>query len=104
MECATLCPVCGFELGFKAWDEELPSDEICECCGIQFGYTDHAAGDRNLRAQVHAEWREEWIRAGQPWRGVQSPPPGWNPQSQLEQLERCREPLEALGSEPKRKV
>jgi hypothetical protein len=41
-----LCPVCGFGLWFQPWRAESPADEMCPCCGIQFGYDDAAGGRR----------------------------------------------------------
>ena len=79
-----LCPVCGFELGFGAWDSESPSDEICPCCGIQFGYDDAAGGDAARRGEVYAKWRADWIAAGMPWIGRgRSAPTDWNPGVQI---------------------
>jgi hypothetical protein len=39
------CPVCGYDLGYPAWQGASASDEICPCCGIHYGYDDAAAGD-----------------------------------------------------------
>lgn len=79
-----LCPVCGYDLGFPPWRSESPSFEICPCCGIQFGYDDAAFGDPRKRQEIYAQWRNEWIAAGCPWRGQGIPaPPGWDPQKQL---------------------
>ena len=35
------CPACGFEgLDEEPWVGDSPSDDICPCCGMQFGYYD----------------------------------------------------------------
>jgi hypothetical protein len=84
-----LCYVCGFDLGFRPWDGPFPSDEICPCCGIQFGYHDAwaAASDEKGRTKIYAKWREDWIAAGMPWRGRGEPAPqGWNPSEQLKRV------------------
>ena len=47
-----LCPACGFNLGFRPWDGESPSDEICPCCHIQFGYHDAVWGDAQRRGEI----------------------------------------------------
>ena len=61
------CPVCGEKLGFKAWNDDNPSDELCPGCGIQFGYNDARP---DLRQLVYAAWRDEWIANGrQPFEG-----------------------------------
>lgn len=35
-----LCPACGFEQGEPPWQDGVGSQDICECCGLQFGYQD----------------------------------------------------------------
>jgi hypothetical protein len=81
------CPACGFVLPFEPWSGESPSDEICPCCGIQFGYDDAAGGDRQRRGELYQRWRKDWLAAGMPWRSIgQPPPPSWNPAEQLKRL------------------
>jgi hypothetical protein len=86
-----LCPVCGYP------DLEEPprslrtgggSYEICPSCGFQFGVTDDDLG------VTYAEWRSRWIVAEMPWRseGIEPPPLGWNPTSQLAAAQRLDEP------------
>ncbi|HEX7289043.1 MAG TPA: hypothetical protein VF532_22855 [Candidatus Angelobacter sp.] len=58
---SALCPVCGYDLGFKPWDGEIPSDEICPSCGIQFGYADVAGRNLTQRQAIYEEWRRRWI-------------------------------------------
>ena len=82
-----LCPVCGFDLGFRAWDCASPSDEICPCCGIQFGYTDASGGDAQRRKTIYLNWRAAWIAGGTVWDKRRSePPPGWDPIPQLKRV------------------
>ena len=83
---ANCCPVCGFGLGFRPWNEDSPSDEICPCCGIQFGYSDCAGGDINRRQQLYREWRERWIGQGMQWKSVGERPAGWNAVQQLQNI------------------
>ncbi len=71
----SLWPVCGFHLDFEPWRELSPADEICPCCGIQFGYDDGAEGKMDERLAVYAEWRRLWIEAGMPWRSKGRNPP-----------------------------
>jgi predicted amidophosphoribosyltransferase len=81
------CPVCGLDLGFPPWNGDSPSDEICPCCFIQFGYDDAVGEDAQCRAKVYANWRAEWIAAGMPWRGRGRPSPeDWDPSKQVEQV------------------
>lgn len=82
-----LCPVCGYDLDFQSWDGQSPSDEICPCCNIQFGYDDAAGGDTERRREIHAKWRADWIDAGMPWRGHgHAAPNGWDPRKQCERI------------------
>lgn len=48
-----LCLVCGYDLGFAPWVGVFPSDEICPCCGIQYGYDDAAGGNINERYLIY---------------------------------------------------
>ena len=83
---STLCPVCGFALGFPAWTSDGPAEEFCPSCGIQFGYHDvpEASGGTGSREERQRIWRLNWIGKGMKWssRGIQ-PPPGWDPRRQL---------------------
>ena len=85
---AELCLSCGYnvfkDLGVYPWDSDLPSDEICPCCGIQFGYQDMSRGKRD---EIYAEWRERWTKGGMVWdKGRSKPPKNWNPVEQLKGL------------------
>ena len=81
------CPACGFGLDFLPWDGNNPSDEICPCCNVQFGYDDADFASEAGRAARHVEWRDSWIAAGRPWRGVYPPPPQWDPNAQIQARE-----------------
>ncbi len=75
------CPACGFDGLFAPWDGPTPSDEICPCCGIQFGYDD---ADPRSRFDVHAAWRAKWLDAGARWwSSTRREPVGWKPETQL---------------------
>ena len=79
-----LCPVCGYNLGFRPWEDNSASDEICPCCYIQFGYDDGGVQDEGSRAQIYAEWRKRWIAEGMKWNSKgRKPLEGWNPVEQL---------------------
>jgi hypothetical protein len=83
----SVCPVCGYELDFEPWRGESPSDEICPCCFIQFGYDDSTSGNLSERVNIYLHWRNEWIKAGMPWRGRGiNPPENWNPEEQLQRV------------------
>ena len=73
------CPVCGFpELEEPAYKGKSGSFEFCQCCGFQFGKTDH---DEHIS---HEEWRAMWIKKGMKWfSSGYVPPENWNPRQQL---------------------
>ena len=80
-----VCPVCGYDgLDEPAFDERgVGSDDICPCCGFQFGLDDFPFEDRE---RLVAEWRERWVAGGCVWKyatGCRRPPEGWDPQAQL---------------------
>lgn len=79
------CPACGNELDFLPWDNGSPADEICSCCGIQFGYEDIYADTKDDFRKVYEEWRGQWLASGAKWFDSANPPPkGWNPKTQLQ--------------------
>jgi hypothetical protein len=86
-ELGTLCPVCGFDLGFSVYEKEERPDAICPSCGIHFGYDDMKA-----RKIQYLEWRRGWIDAHMRWGGfradgvVTTPPPEWDPVVQLKRV------------------
>ncbi len=85
------CPACAFDLDFLPWDGLFPSDEICPCCGIQFGYDDAAGGDLYKRRNIYESWKNRWIREGMQWKSIGIPPPiNWDPAKQLMSLEKKR--------------
>jgi hypothetical protein len=81
-----VCPVCNYDGLFeKPYNSEgYGSDEICPCCGYQFGYDDYPDPKTGQR-----EWRKKWIDEGYKWfsRG-RKPPEGWDAKKQLSCLNR----------------
>lgn len=85
----SLCPVCGYDLGFEPWRGDSASDEICPSCGIEFGYDDvfEACGIEGTREELQLRWREKWISGGMKWSISEiPPPPNWNPREQLKRI------------------
>ena len=62
------CPVCGYNLGFAAWDNDSASHEICPCCGIQYGYDDMGGGDLKKRHEIYENWKKKWIIFPKNWK------------------------------------
>lgn len=84
----SMCPVCGYNgLLSAAWDDDSPSDEICPCCGTQFGYDDFAT-TADARVARHRDLREEWVASGFPWFSTtRLRPHAWDPVEQLRTLD-----------------
>ena len=69
------CPGCGYD----RLEEPAQDHNICECCGVQFGYHDASVS--------LAELRERWIEKGMKWHSRRIPrPPGWDAREQLKGL------------------
>lgn len=53
------CRVCGLKYEEPPWgfDGKTPSFEICQCCGVEFGYEDATVVGVN-------RYRKKWISSG----------------------------------------
>ena len=53
------CLVCGFYQECLPWgkDGETPTFDICDCCGVQFGYED-------CNVFYVKKFRVEWVKKG----------------------------------------
>lgn len=75
------CRVCGYELDFFPWgeDNKIPSHEICDCCGTEFGYEDSTiVGIRKKR--------NEFISSGLNWFDKKYKPDNWSFDEQLKNI------------------
>ncbi|MEZ4959580.1 MAG: hypothetical protein R2830_07175 [Saprospiraceae bacterium] len=72
------CRVCGFYYSDPPWgmDNKTPSYEICDCCGVEFGYE-----DSTLNGIIR--YREKWIKEGAIWFNPDCKPADWNLDDQL---------------------
>lgn len=91
-EWATLCPVCGYDLGYRAWEtRSSPSGRRCPCCGVIFGLDDTSTPDNPswnqvLLVHLRAGWIRGWHMA---WMGNEDhprPPDSWDPLMQVLRL------------------
>jgi len=75
------CRVCGLDQGFKPWGEDgnLPTFDICDCCGVQFGYED-------CNVFYVKKFRDEWIKNGAKWFTPKDRPENWSLAEQLKQI------------------
>lgn len=69
---ALRCRVCGWLQPEAPWglDGKTPSFDICDCCGVEFGYED--CTDASVQ-----RFRESWLAAGAPWHDETKRPPCW---------------------------
>ncbi len=76
------CPVCGFDkLKELPYDQgNLPSYEICPCCGFEFGLD----GVNNQIA--FTDFRQRWIKNGANWFMPRLKPNNWDFKKQLNNL------------------
>ena len=68
-----ICPVCGYDHLFEPpYDPEwgYASDEICPCCGFQFGLDDYPDKEAAME-----KWRNDWFANGNPWFSKDRKPP-----------------------------
>lgn len=78
-----ICVVCNYQELYEAPydDRGVPSDEICPCCGFQYGFDDDCCCNNE---DSYRKWRDNWITNGFKWfsEGRKSPV-NWNPSAQL---------------------
>lgn len=72
------CRVCGLGQLDPPWGDDgtCPTYEICDCCGVEFGYED-ATVEGVKRA------RSEWLGKGAPWFSAEARPSNWDVEAQL---------------------
>ena len=76
------CNICGYpDLDEAPWGEngKIPSHNICECCGVEFGYED--CTEETIR-----RYRQKWIDAGGEWFCKELRPANWNMKEQLRNI------------------
>lgn len=75
------CRVCGLIQCEEPWGEsgENPSFEICDCCGVEFGYEDYT------KESVKA-YRKKWLETGANWWELKKKPKNWDIEKQLQNI------------------
>lgn len=76
-----ICRVCGAEQLEAPWgdDGESPTYEICDCCGVEFGYEDSTL-------QGIKKYRTKWLEDGAKWHSKKSEPENWSVVEQLSHI------------------
>ena len=75
------CRICGHKDSMPPWGEngDLPSFNICECCGVEYGYED-------ATATSIIKYRDKWIQNGAKWFCPEQRPSMWDLEEQLSTL------------------
>ncbi|HGF2651789.1 TPA: hypothetical protein ACWXKB_005314 [Escherichia coli] len=73
-----VCRVCGAEQPEAPWgdDGETPTYDICNCCGVEFGYEDSTV-------QSIKKYKAKWLDSGAKWMNKESEPQNWSVDEQL---------------------
>ena len=75
---AYICRVCGLKQNEPQWgiDEQTPTYNICDCCGVEFGYEDCTLiGIKS--------YRKKWLDGGAKWNCKKCQPNSWSLNEQL---------------------
>jgi hypothetical protein len=75
------CRVCGLYQGEPIYglDGHSPTFNICDCCGVEFGYED------TILPAIY-RYRGQWIQTGCLWHSRRSQPEDWNLAQQMTQI------------------
>lgn len=75
------CRVCGNIQVDPPWGEDAqsPTYDICDCCGVEFGY-----GDCTLVA-IKA-FRHKWLSKGANWKYPEAKPENWTLEEQMKNI------------------
>ncbi len=75
------CRVCGLPQADLPWgdDGRCPTYEICDCCGVEFGYEDATlVGVKKARS--------DWLAKGAPWFAPEARPVNWDLEAQMRMI------------------
>ncbi|MCH9634062.1 MAG: hypothetical protein S4CHLAM7_08000 [Chlamydiae bacterium] len=75
------CRICGRLQSDPPWGEDgkTPSYDICDCCGVEFGYQDCII--EGIR-----KYRKKWIEKGCIWDSPENKPLNWSLEDQLKNI------------------
>ena len=76
-----VCRVCGAEQLDPPWGEDgqIPSYDICDCCGVEFGYED-------MNLESIKRYRQKWLDSGANWFRKKNKPESWFLDRQLQNI------------------
>ena len=75
------CRVCGLRQSNPPWGEDgqCPTYEVCDCCGVEFGYED-TTPDGVKKA------RTGWLASGASWFAPEARPVSWDLETQMRMI------------------
>ena len=75
------CRICGKKQDELIWgeDDQSPTFNICDCCGVEFGYE-----DSNLEAI--RTFRRKWLEEGNKWWNLKAKPKNWSLNAQMKNI------------------
>lgn len=77
-----ICRICGSEQleAPQSEDGESPTYDICDCCGVEFGYEDSTLKGIKM-------YRSKWLDNGAKWYHKKSEPESWSLEEQLSHMQ-----------------
>lgn len=78
---AYFCRICGNLDDHPVWgaDGQSPSFNICNCCGVEYGYED-------CNLQAVRSYRTKWLEKGAQWLDPKKQPPNWSLEEQMKNI------------------
>lgn len=74
------CRVCGLYNESPTWENNnIPSHNICPCCGVEFGYEDYSL-------DWAREYRQKWLQKGATWFNAKQKPSNWDLAQQMKNI------------------
>lgn len=76
-----VCRVCGSEQLEPPWGEDVqtPNYDICDCCGVEFGYED-------MSMESIKDYRQKWVKNGANWFRKKNKPEDWSLENQFQNI------------------
>lgn len=75
------CRVCGWGQAQPPWGEtgKFPTHDICDCCGVEFGYEDSTPASGR-------QYRQVWVEGGCQWFDPSARPAAWSCEEQAKNI------------------
>lgn len=75
------CRICGTEQLDPPWgvDGQTPNYDICDCCGVEFGYEDMSVDSIKV-------YRQKWVESSADWYRKKNKPQEWSLEKQFQNI------------------